>query len=284
MQVSQASLKNGEQRNNVGNEKSSVHSTQAEAKSEQNLDHKRQEPTGKQVSESSVSLQSQKLGDDLVSIDKSILSSPHDVSIETAPSDTIEVVNNTKTDTVKMTWAGKLNKTSKLTTNYIRVDLASKKSKSPPPNGFTKSSKKVKQPGKPVGEVIIQNSNGYYPVYVGNTNGLSATELEKALIKEYGEVVKTSFQDSFAVVDFREKSARDAAIEAQHLRVGDKTINLNPKEERGSKYGKAKSNNNTNSNSGNSSPSPSSGFVSSSQNTSSLKKNSMKSRNDKSKN
>ena len=113
---------------------------------------------------------------------------------------------------------------------------------------------------------------------------MSATELEKALIKEYGEVVKTSFQDSFAVVDFREKSARDAAIEAQHLRVGDKTINLNPKEERGSKYGKAKSNNNTNSNSGNSSPSPSSGFVSSSQNTSSLKKNSMKSRNDKSKN
>lgn len=207
----------------------------------------------------------------------------------------------TQAEPVKMTWAGKLNKTSKLTTNYIKVDVSTKKSKSPPPNGFTKQNKKNKQQqqSKPIGDVIIQNSHGYYPVYVGNTNGLTASELEKALIKEYGEVMKTTFQDSFAVVDFKEKSARDAAIEAQHLKVGERTINLNPKGDKASKYksknsnGNSNNNNNNNNNSnGNGSfshnsthntPSPSSDLPSS-QNNSAYKKGSLKSRNDKSKN
>ncbi|CAH01889.1 Bre5p [Kluyveromyces lactis] len=208
------------------------------------------------------------------------------------PQEVPETEVTPKAEPVKMTWAGKLNKTSKLTTNYIKVDLPQKKSKSPPPNGFTKSNKKSKQQSKPIGDVIIQNSSGFYPVYVGNTNGLTASELERALIKEYGDVVKTSFQDSFAVVDFREKPARDAAIDAQHLKVGERVINLNPKGDKASKY-KAKNNsNNSNSNSGNTnhntngnsshnSPSPE---LSLNQGNSTLKKSSVKSRNDKSKN
>lgn len=194
--------------------------------------------------------------------------------------------SSTKPDAVKMTWAGKLNKTSKLTTNYIKVDVPQKKAKSPPPNGFTKSNKKSKQQSKTGGEIIVQNSSGFYPVYVGNTNGLTANELEKTLSKEYGEIVKTSFQDSFAVVDFREKAARDAALEAQHIRVGERTINLNPKEERGSKYNKSKNNSGGNgNNSGTSSPPLNSGVVSSTQNNLSYKKSSsIKSKGDKIKN
>ncbi|CDO93387.1 unnamed protein product [Kluyveromyces dobzhanskii CBS 2104] len=224
--------------------------------------------------------------------------------------ETAEKEATPKAEPVKMTWAGKLNKTPKLTTNYIKVDIPQKKSKSPPPNGFTKTNKKTKQQTKPIGDVIIQNSSGFFPVYVGNTNGLTASELETALIKEYGDVVKTSFQDSFAVVDFREKSARDAAIDAQHLKVGERFINLNPKGDKTSKYktknhnnpGSSSGSNNSNTNSNSSitnnnttngnaaythvsshnSPSPSS-ELSLNQNNYSFKKRSLKSRNDKSK-
>ncbi|AMD20581.1 HDL163Wp [Eremothecium sinecaudum] len=134
----------------------------------------------------------------------------------------------------KVSWASQLtNSESKavpnVITNYTRVSPESARAldrKSPPPNRNSKTNnKKMKH-------VSVPNKDGYYPIYIRNTGGITNKELTESLEREFGTVIKISAQDSFAVVDFEDPQCQQDAIRMNALKINNTTVYIGPKTEK----------------------------------------------------
>ncbi|AET40864.1 Bre5p Ecym_7006 [Eremothecium cymbalariae DBVPG len=134
----------------------------------------------------------------------------------------------------KMNWASQLtNSDSKIvpnvTTNYTRVPPEPAKTpdrRTPPPNGNSKAnSKKTKH-------ISVPNKDGYYPVYIRNTGGVTNKELTDTLEREFGVVKKISAQESFAVIDFEDPHCQQDAIRMHTLKISNTTVYMEPKTEK----------------------------------------------------
>ncbi|SCU77297.1 LAMI_0A00584g1_1 [Lachancea mirantina] len=136
----------------------------------------------------------------------------------------------------KMNWASKIaNSESKVVpnvaTNYIRAEPESpqvgkkvNERKSTSPGGQPRDSKIFKKK-----VFYYVNKDGFYPVYVRGTGGVTDEQLVKALEKEFGIVRKISSQETFAVVDFEDQQCQTDAIERGVLRINNVDVHMEPK-------------------------------------------------------
>lgn len=81
------------------------------------------------------------------------------------------------------------------------------------------------------GKLIFSNVNkdGYYPIYINGTSGLSEDDIRNALVKEFGTIVRISVGDNFAVVDFQHQQSQINAIDRRKLIVKNSEISLERK-------------------------------------------------------
>ncbi|AAS50889.2 ABR118Cp [Eremothecium gossypii ATCC 10895] len=135
----------------------------------------------------------------------------------------------------KMSWASQLtNSDSKavpnVVTNYTRVPpehtrTPDRKTPSPNGNGPKAGNKKLKH-------VSVPNKDGYYPIYIRNTGGVTNKDLTDALEREFGVVKKISASESFAVVDFEDPQCQQDAIRMHTLKINNQTVFMEPKTEK----------------------------------------------------
>ncbi|AGO10571.1 AaceriABR118Cp [[Ashbya] aceris (nom. inval.)] len=135
----------------------------------------------------------------------------------------------------KMNWASQLtNSESKavpnVVTNYTRVPpeparTPDRKTPSPNGNGPKAGNKKLKH-------VSVPNKDGYYPIYIRNTGGVTNKDLTDALEREFGVVKKVSASESFAVVDFEDPQCQQDAIRMHTLKINTQTVFMEPKTEK----------------------------------------------------
>lgn len=85
------------------------------------------------------------------------------------------------------------------------------------------------------------NKDGYYPIYINGTFGLTEEDIKTALMKEFGTIMRISVGDNFAVVDFQNQQSQTNAIDKRKLIVKNVEISLERKT--------MKKNSNSNSNS-----------------------------------
>ncbi|KAM3165602.1 NTF2 domain-containing protein [Lachancea thermotolerans] len=135
----------------------------------------------------------------------------------------------------KMNWASKLAASESkdvpnATTKYIRAELAPVQPKKAPerksvsPSGQLKDVKNYKKK-----QFYYVNKDGFYPVYVRGTGGVSDEQLVRALESEFGTVRKISSQETFAVIDFEDQRCQTEAIERGVLRINNVEVHMEPK-------------------------------------------------------
>lgn len=161
---------------------------------------------------------------------------PKSTSNETMKVKSIEPEKPTAEPAKKMNWASKLAASESkdvpnITTKYIRADpvpapVAKKtpERKSVSPNGQPKDAKNFKKK-----QFYFVNKDGFYPVYVRGTGGVTDEQLVRALESEFGTVKKISSQETFAVIDFEDQRCQTEAIERGVLRVNNVEVHMEPK-------------------------------------------------------
>lgn len=136
----------------------------------------------------------------------------------------------------KMNWASKIASSESkdvpnVTTKYIRAEpqvapstkkLMERKSTSP--TGQLRDPKNFR---KKVFNLV--NKDGFFPVYVRGTGGVSDEQLVRALESEFGVVKKISSQETFAVIDFEDQRCQTEAIERGILRINNVDVHMEPK-------------------------------------------------------
>ncbi|CEP61074.1 Bre5p LALA0_S02e06150g [Lachancea lanzarotensis] len=139
----------------------------------------------------------------------------------------------------KMNWASKLAASDSkdvpnITTKYIRAEpeatqpvKKTSERKSVSPGGATRDGKDAKNLKKK--QFYFVNKDGYYPVYVKGTGGVTDDQLVRALESEFGVVKKISSQLTFAVVDFEDQRCQTDAIEKGTLKVNNVDVHMEPK-------------------------------------------------------
>lgn len=65
------------------------------------------------------------------------------------------------------------------------------------------------------------NKDGFYPIYIKGTAGLTDDKLKSVLESEFGTVMKMTISDSFAVVDFESQKSQIEALDRKQLSIGD---------------------------------------------------------------
>lgn len=137
----------------------------------------------------------------------------------------------------KLNWASKIASTDSkevpnVSTNYIRAEpqpiQTSRRSverKSSSPNGQTRDPKQTFKKKL----INFVNKDGFYPVYVRGTGGVTDEQLIGAFEKEFGTVKKMSSQATFAVVDFEDQHCQSDAIERGTLRINNVDVHIEPK-------------------------------------------------------
>ncbi|QLG73509.1 hypothetical protein HG535_0F00190 [Zygotorulaspora mrakii] len=68
------------------------------------------------------------------------------------------------------------------------------------------------------------NKDGFYPIYIKRTMGLTEDKLKSALESEFGSVMRITISDNFAVVDFETQKSQIEALEKKQLTVGENEI------------------------------------------------------------
>ncbi|SCU77495.1 LANO_0A00518g1_1 [Lachancea nothofagi CBS 11611] len=141
--------------------------------------------------------------------------------------------------TKKMNWASKLaaaesKDVPNVTTKYIRAEpLVSQppkkvsERKSVSPSGLPRDAKDSKSLKKK--QFNLVNKDGFYPVYVKGTGGVTDEQLVKALESEFGVVKKISSQETFAVIDFEDQRWQTEAIERGTLKINNIEVHMEPK-------------------------------------------------------
>ncbi|SCU92754.1 LAFA_0F12640g1_1 [Lachancea sp. 'fantastica'] len=139
----------------------------------------------------------------------------------------------------KMNWASKLAASESkdvpnITTKYIRAEpetaqpiKKASERKSVSPGGAPRDGKDGKNLKKK--QFYFVNKDGYYPVYVKGTGGVTDDQLVRALESEFGVVKKISSQETFAVVDFEDQRCQTDAIEKGTLEVNNVEVHMEPK-------------------------------------------------------
>ncbi|CUS23417.1 LAQU0S09e04280g1_1 [Lachancea quebecensis] len=177
---------------------------------------------------------------DVLSTDEaSVLSSPiHSSELnhnETMKAKSPEAEKSALEPAKKMNWASKLAASESkdvpnVTTKYIRAELAPIQPKKAPerksvsPGGQAKDAKNYKKK-----QFYYVNKDGFYPVYVRGTGGVSDEQLVRALESEFGTVRKISSQETFAVIDFEDQRCQTEAIERGVLRINNVEVHMEPK-------------------------------------------------------
>ncbi|SCU92541.1 LAME_0F00408g1_1 [Lachancea meyersii CBS 8951] len=170
------------------------------------------------------------------------------ISNETTNDETLETTNNKTVETErpstpepakKMNWASKLAASESkdvpnVVTKYIRAEpdaaqppkkISDRKSVSP--SGIPREGREGKNLKKK--QFNFVNKDGYYPVYVKGTGGVTDDQLVRALESEFGVVRKISSQETFAVVDFEDQRCQTEAIEKGTLKVNNVEVHMEPK-------------------------------------------------------
>lgn len=73
------------------------------------------------------------------------------------------------------------------------------------------------------------NKDGFYPIYIRGTTGLSDEKLKFVLNKKFGPVAKINLSENFAVVDFEYQKSQTEALEKRRLVIDDIEIFLERK-------------------------------------------------------
>ncbi|SCU92246.1 LADA_0F15368g1_1 [Lachancea dasiensis] len=141
--------------------------------------------------------------------------------------------------TKKMNWALKLAASESkdvpnVTTKYIRAEPSAPspakkvpEQKSVSPNALSRESRDVKNPKKK--QFNLVNRDGFYPIYVKGTGGVTDDQLVRALEIEFGVVKRISSQETFAVIDFEDQRCQTEAIERGTLKVNNVEVHMEPK-------------------------------------------------------
>ncbi|EDO18737.1 hypothetical protein Kpol_1028p9 [Vanderwaltozyma polyspora DSM 70294] len=170
---------------------------------------------------------------------------PKDSTSFTEASTELEIANTTDDSTtsvsgsspvpVKISWASKLasveHKTTEQPSNKDdssdetkqKASIDKKSSEFGSKENNNSRSNKKKQMFSTV------NKDGFYPIYIRGTAGVSEEKLKSTLEKEFGTVMKITNADNFAVVDFELQKSQTEALEKRKIKVEDIEVHLERK-------------------------------------------------------
>lgn len=180
------------------------------------------EPTSNSVERSSKELQ-------LIAIKKD---TKENVSLLQSTKEAQEVVSTPASISspvpVKMSWASKLaaieQKNFQEVSENSKTKISSeKKSTDINRNENTSRNSKKKQTFSTI------NKDGFFPIYIRGTADVSEDKLRKTLEREFGFIMKMTYADNFAVVDFELQKSQTDALEKKKLRIEDVEVYLERK-------------------------------------------------------
>ncbi|CCE65788.1 hypothetical protein TPHA_0M02140 [Tetrapisispora phaffii CBS 4417] len=140
----------------------------------------------------------------------------------------------TEQSTTKMSWASKLSsvaqkpnqvpatKTSNEESQSKNLEKSTLSDNSKKENSSNKATKK-----KQVFSTV--NKDGFFPIYIRGTTGINEDRLKKILEKEFGNIMKITSADNFAVVDFENQKSQTDALEKKKLKIDDIEVQLERK-------------------------------------------------------